>query len=143
MEEELLKDMTASDISAQALVYISDIELIRVKSGRLQSGLSGELRKRASCLEEMVRALQAKAESNEDPTLLQNRIKELLKEVRTYKREEEKKRREMSEMEIIRDLKQENKNMREEIRRIRESVERKESLERRSVDRSRQKKEYG
>lgn len=70
LKEELLKGMTALDISAQLLQYISDIELIRVKSGRLQGGLSGELRKRASCLEDIIRALQAKAETNEDPAFL-------------------------------------------------------------------------
>lgn len=91
------------------------------------------MRKRASCLEDIIRALQAKAETNEDPALLQHRIGELLEEIQTYKREEEKRRREISEMrEIIRELKQENKNMRQEMKRIRESVERKESMERKS-----------
>lgn len=138
IEEKLLKGMTASDISAQALEYISDIELIRVKNGRLQGGLSGELRKRASCLEDMIRAFQAKVESNGDPTLLKHKMGELLDEIRAYKKEEEKRKREMSELrEIIRDLKKENKSMREEMRKIREGVVRKESLDReRSLERS-------
>lgn len=137
LEEDLLKGMIASDISAQALEYISDIEIIRVKSGRLQGGLSGELRKRASCLEDMIRALQAKAESKGDPISLKYKIEELL-EIRTNKKEEEKRKREIIEMrEIIRDLKKENKKMREEMRKIRESVERKGSMDRkRSLERS-------
>jgi len=136
LEEDLLKGMTASDISAQALEYISDIEIIRVKNGRLQ-GLSGKLRKRASCLEDMIRALQAKAESKGDPTSLKYKIEELL-EIRTNKKEEEKRKREIIEMrEIIRDLKKETKKMREEMRKIRESVERKGSMDRkRSLERS-------
>lgn len=46
LNKDLLQAMTASDISAQALEYLEHIEMIRVKSGRLQSGLSGEIKKR-------------------------------------------------------------------------------------------------
>jgi len=44
LNEDLLLAMTALDISAQALEYLEHIEMIRVKSGRLQGGLSGELK---------------------------------------------------------------------------------------------------
>lgn len=56
--DEMLRVMTASDISAQALEYIADIEVIRTKCGRMQGGLSGELRKRTCGLGDLVRALQ-------------------------------------------------------------------------------------
>lgn len=46
LNEDLLQAITASDISAQALEYLEHIEMIRVKSGRLQGGLSGEIKKR-------------------------------------------------------------------------------------------------
>lgn len=37
LNEDLLLSMTASDINAQALEYLEHIEVIRVKSGRLQA----------------------------------------------------------------------------------------------------------
>lgn len=64
LNTKLLRNMTASDISAQALEYLGNIELIRVKSGRLQEGLSGELRKRTQCLEKIIRTFQFKAEAS-------------------------------------------------------------------------------
>lgn len=128
MDMELLNIMTVSDISAQALDYIKDIELIRTKCGRMQGGLSGELKKRVNCLGDLVRSLQEKAETKEDPQFLRCKITELLNEIKRNKKEEERKEREMSELKnIIKDLKQENKAMREEIRKIRDSLERKDS----------------
>lgn len=113
MDLNLLKSMTASDIGAQALDYLGNIELIHTKSGRLQGGLSGELKKRTQCLEEIIRTLQYKADVKGDPEYLRNKIEDLLTEIRRSKKDEEKRKREMSELhEIIRDLKEENKNMR-------------------------------
>lgn len=57
IEDELLRCMTASDICVQTLDYLTAIEIIRTKSVRLQSGLSGELRRRVQGLESFVRAL--------------------------------------------------------------------------------------
>lgn len=126
IESELFKSMTASDISAQALEYLSDVEVIRAKSGRMQGGLSGELKKRIKGLESIIRVLQNKAESAGDPEFLRMKITELLEEIKKGKREEEKRRREISEMrDIIQELRQENRSMREEIRKIRDSVEKK------------------
>jgi len=111
--------MTASDISAQALEYLEHIEMIRVKSGRLQGGLSGELKKRKTCLEEMIRALQIKAESKNDPQFLKHKLSEMMNEIKKYKKEEEKRNREVSELrEIINELKKENKEMRVELMRM-------------------------
>jgi len=73
LNEDLLLSMTASDISAQALEYLEHIETIRVKSG-LQGGLSGEMRKRKMCLEDMIRALQFKADSKNDPEFLKHKL---------------------------------------------------------------------
>lgn len=109
--------MTASDLSAQALEFIGDIETIRTKCGRLQGGLSGELKKRATCLEEMIRALQYKAESRGDPEFLRSKINELLEKIRRNKKDEERRNREVSELreiikdsrDIIKDLKMENR----------------------------------
>lgn len=70
LNEDLLMAMTASDVSAQALEYLEHIDMIRIKSGKLQGGLSGEMKKRKTCLESMVRALQVKAESKNDPEFL-------------------------------------------------------------------------
>lgn len=63
MEKEVLINMTASDLSAQALDYISYIETIRTKCGRMQGGLSGILKNRLACLQDLVRGLQNKVES--------------------------------------------------------------------------------
>lgn len=118
---ELLRAMTASDISAQALEYTSHIENIRTKSGRLQGGLSGELKKRILCIEEFIRALQAKAETAGNPALLKYKINQLLGEIRKNKIEEEKRKRELEDLlEVIKDLKRENRNIRDELRKIRE-----------------------
>lgn len=123
IDKDQLKAMSASDISAQALEYTSHIEDIHTKSGRLQGGLSGELKKRILCIEEFIRALHAKAESTGDPGLLKYKINQLLKEIRKNKIKEEKRKREMEDLsEIIKVLKRENQNIREELRKIREDI---------------------
>ncbi|EFN61590.1 hypothetical protein EAG_13520 [Camponotus floridanus] len=125
LNEDLLLAMTASDISAQALEYLEHIEMIRVKSGKLQGGLSGEMKRRKTCLEDMIRALQTKAESKNDPEFLKHKLNDLMSKIKKYKKEEEKRNREMSELrEVINDLKKENKEMRDELRRMRMEVSR-------------------
>lgn len=89
INEDLLLSMTASDISAQALEYLEHLEVIRVKSGRLQGDLSSEMKKRKTCLEEMVHALQFKAESKNDPEFLKHKLGELMNEIKRHKKEEE------------------------------------------------------
>lgn len=121
--EGFLMAMTASDITMQSLDYLEHIEVIRPKCGRLQGRLSGEIKKRIAGLEEMIRALQFKAESKNDPEFLKHKIGELTDEIRKYKREEEKRTSEVRELrEIIAELKKENKETREELRRVREEV---------------------
>lgn len=95
INEDLLQSMTASDISAQALEYLEHIEVIRVKSDRLQGSLSGEMKKRRMCLEEMIRVLQFKAESKNDPKFLKHKLGELMNEIKKYKKGEEKRNREV------------------------------------------------
>lgn len=129
IEEDILRNMTASEISAQALEYVEDIETIRTKCGRMQGGLSGEMRKRTCGLGELIRALQLRAEVQGDPESLKNKIEELLLEIKVAKREEEKRKREVSELqETIEVLRRENKDirleMRREMRKIRESISR-------------------
>lgn len=114
----MLQCMTASDISVQALEYITAIETIRAKCGRLQGGLSGELRKRTQGLAGFIRALQMRAEAVGDPHALQLKINKLLHEVKEYKREEEKRKHEISELQdTIKELRKENKSIRLEMRR--------------------------
>lgn len=133
IQESLLHSMTASDIGVQALEYLEHIETIRTKSGRLQGGLSGELKKRKVCLEEMIRALQFKAESKNDPEFLKHKLEELMEEIKKRKKEEERYKREMGEFrKIIKEMKQDNKEMREELRRLKEEV--KKSSEERTMD---------
>lgn len=123
IREDLLLTMTASDIGAQALEYLDHIETIRTKSGRLQGGLSGELKKRKVCLAEMVRALQLRAESKNDPEFLKHKLGELMNEIKKYKKEEEKRKREVSELQdVIKEMRHENKEIREELRRMKEEV---------------------
>ncbi|XP_025267964.1 uncharacterized protein LOC112639147 [Camponotus floridanus] len=118
IEAELLQNMTVSDISALALEYIEAIEIIRTKSGRLQGGLSGELRRRTQGLSGFVRALQERAEHVGDPHALQIKIDELLQEMKENKKEEERRKREISELQdTIKELRQENKSIRLEMRR--------------------------
>lgn len=121
IEDEVLRAMTAAEVCAQALEYISNIELIRTKCGRIQGGLSGELRKMSQGLSELVRELQHKAEAAGDPTSLKNKIEELLQDARKSnkdrEKEEERRKREKSEfLEIIADLKKENLEIRRENR---------------------------
>jgi len=123
VDRDLLKAMTASDICAQALEHTSHIEEIRTKCGRLQGGLSGELKKRILSIEEYIRVLQVKAETTGDPELLKYKINQLLGEIRKYKLEEQTRKREIEELtEIIKSLKKENKSIREEMRKIREEI---------------------
>lgn len=84
------ENMTASDLAAMALEYLDHIEIIRSKCGTMQGALSGELKTRNVSLDNMVRALQAKAEEKGDPHFLRAKIEELLKKNRE---EEEKKKR--------------------------------------------------
>lgn len=137
IDKDLLKAMTASDICAQALEYTSHIEEIRTKCGRLQGGLSGELKKRIIGIEEYIRALQVKAETTGDPELLKHKINQLLAEIRKHKLEEQIRRREMEELhDIIKSLKHENKNIREEMRKIREEIS--QEKERRTIEEKRE-----
>jgi len=118
IEDELLRCMTASDISAQALEYLAAIDTIRTKCGRMQGGLSGELRRRTRGLENLVRALQLRAEAAGDPQAQKEKIEELLNEVKENRREKEQRKREISELQdLIKELKKENKGIREEMRR--------------------------
>lgn len=104
--------MNASDISEQALGYLKDVELFRVRSGRLQDGLSGELKKRTQCLEEIIRVLQYKAEDSGDPGVLRNKINELLGEIRKNKLEEKRKREMEDLQEVIREQTRKQKHQR-------------------------------
>ncbi|XP_025267884.1 uncharacterized protein LOC112639132 [Camponotus floridanus] len=73
MEKELLQKMTASDLGAQALDFMSDIETIRTKCGRMQGGLSGQLKNRVLCLQDLIRALQeSNLKTNLSPSLKSN-----------------------------------------------------------------------
>lgn len=123
----MLRCMTVADISALALEYLTAIELIRSKCGRIQEGFSGELRRRIQGLESFVRALQLRAEAAGDPHALQQKIEELLTETRKNRREEERRKREINDLqETIKELRQENNRIREEMRKsfkeLRESI---------------------
>lgn len=91
----------------------------------MQEALSGELKRKKLSLDSMVRVLQAKAEGKGDPQFLRAKIEELLKKNR---KEEEKKKRKIGELkDTVANLSKENKEMRKELRFIRESIERKNS----------------
>jgi len=91
-EKDYISNMTASDLAAMALEYLDHVEIIRTKCGTMQGALSGELKRRKISLDNMIRALQAKAEENGDPLFLRAKIEDLLKKNRE---EEEKRKREM------------------------------------------------
>lgn len=85
--------------------------------------MSGELRKCACGLGELVRALQVKAEAVGNLSSLKMKIEELLEEAKKYKknrdREEERRKRKHNELqEIIGELKRENQEIRKENREI-------------------------
>lgn len=141
IEEEVLKAMTAAEVCVQALEYISNIETIRTKCGRLQGGLSGELRKMSHGLGELVRELQFKAEAVGDPVSLKNKIDELVQEARKSKKdrekEEDRRKQEKSEfLEIIAELKKENLEIRKENREIKAEMRREMREIRASIDRT-------
>lgn len=123
-DKDYIENMTASELAAMALEFLDHVEIIRTKCGTMQGVLSGELKRRKTSLDNMVRALQAKAEENGDPLFLRAKIEELLKK---NKEEDERKKREISELkEVVANLTKENKEMRRELKLIRESIERKE-----------------
>lgn len=140
IKEELLRAMTAAEVCAQALEYISNIELIRTKCGRIQGGLSGELHKRTQGLGELVRELQYKAEAAGDPSSLKAKIEELLEVAKKSKKdrdkEDERRKRERSEFqEIIADLKKENQEIRKENREMKAELQKEMQVIRASIDR--------
>lgn len=140
IEEEILRAMTAAEVCTQALEYISNIELIRTKCGRIQGGLSGELRKMSQGLGELVRELQYKAEAVGDPNSLKSKIEELLNDIKKSnkdrEKEEERRKREKSEfLEIIADLKKENLEIRKENREIKAELRKEMKDIRASLDR--------
>lgn len=125
-EREYIDNMTASDLAAMALEYLDHVETIRTKCGTMQGALSGELKRRKISLDNMIKALQAKAEENGDPLFLRAKIEELLKKNRE---DDERKKREISELkEVVANLTRDNKEMRKELKLIRESIERKERI---------------
>lgn len=104
-----------------ALEYLDHVKIIRTKCGTMQGALSGELKRRKSSLDNMVRALKRR---KTEIHYFYAKIEELLKKNRE---EDERKKREISELkEVVANLTKENKEMRRELKLIRESIERKE-----------------
>lgn len=84
--------------------------------------MSGELKRRKISLDNMVKALQAKAEENGDPVFIKAKIDELIKKNRE---EEKKKIKEINELkELVNGLMKENKEMKRELNLIREDLKR-------------------
>jgi len=121
-EKEYIGNMTASDLAAMALEYLEHVETIRTKCGTMQGALSGELKRRKISLDNMVKALQAKAEENGDPIFLKAKIDELIKKNR---KEEKRKTKEINELkELVNGVMKENKEMKRELNLIREDIKR-------------------
>lgn len=121
-EKDYINNMAASDLAAMALEYLDHVEIIRTKCGTMQGALSGELKRRKLSLDNMIRALQAKAEESGDPLFLRAKIDELLKKNRE---EDERRKREIGELkDTVAHLTKENKEMRKELKLIRESIDR-------------------
>lgn len=126
-EKDYIENMTASDVAAMALEYLEHVETIRTKCGTMQGALSGELKRRKLSLDNMVKALQAKAEENGDPIFLKAKIDELIKKNRE---EERRKSNEINELkEIVNTLKKENKEMKRELKLIKEDMKRREETQ--------------
>jgi len=81
-EKDYINNMAASELAAMALEYLDHVEIIRTKCGTMQGALSGELKRRKLSLDNMIRALQAKAEESGDPLFLRAKIDELLKKMK-------------------------------------------------------------
>lgn len=73
----------------------------------------------------MIRALQVKAKSKNDPEFLKHKLGELINEIKKYKKEKEKQNQEVSELrDTINELRKKNKEMKEELKKVREEVRR-------------------
>ncbi|KMQ86481.1 methionine--trna cytoplasmic-like protein [Lasius niger] len=97
--------MPASLVSAAALEWIEDIDVIRAGSGSLQGNLSGKLRKRVAVLSEVIRTLSEKIEDTGDPAYLR-RNAELAAELTASKRETAKLRSDVTDLQkIVQELK--------------------------------------
>lgn len=64
---EMLLDKPSSEISRMALDWLSDIEKIKVKSGRLQGRLSGNMKRTIACLREVIHVFSDRMEATNDP----------------------------------------------------------------------------
>lgn len=101
-----LRIAPAAQVSVSALEWIEDIDTIRIGSGSLQGGLSGQIRKRVTILSEVIRTLSERIEDSGDPAYLRRRNVELAAELAASKRETDRLRRDVTDLQrIVQDLK--------------------------------------
>lgn len=70
---EALIAISASEIKELAMTCLQDIDLVRVKSGRLQGRMSGLMKRRVDCLEAAVSILVGRVEAEGDLPFLRER----------------------------------------------------------------------
>lgn len=109
-----LEDLPSLDIGKIALEWLSDIDSLRQKSGKLQGVVSGHMRTRTMKVQEAVRILTIRADARGDPSYLQNKNDTLVNDLWSSKKRVTDLKRELAYAESkIKDLQGEMRYLRE------------------------------
>ncbi|XP_046629516.1 uncharacterized protein LOC124309827 [Neodiprion virginianus] len=87
--------MTASDLGAQLMEWLEDIDAVRMRCKSMQGRLSGEIKRKVGLAKEALLTLTVKAEAAGDPALLQARNTDLEAQLRDTRRERDELQREL------------------------------------------------
>ncbi|XP_068993471.1 uncharacterized protein [Neodiprion pinetum] len=87
--------MSASDLGAQLMEWLEDIDAIRMRCKSMQGRLSEEMKKKVGLAKEALLTLTVKAEAAGDPALLQARNADLEAQLRDTRRERDELQREL------------------------------------------------
>lgn len=88
IRETLLNKSTA-EIAKMALSWLEELDGLRAKSGCLQEKISGHIKKKISCLKEVINIFSSRIEEAGDFDYLKRRNSELSSRLRLAMREEE------------------------------------------------------
>ncbi|XP_068994243.1 uncharacterized protein [Neodiprion pinetum] len=87
--------MSASDLGAQLMEWLEDIDAIRMRCKSMQGRLSGEIKTKVGLAKEALLTLTVKAEAAGDPALLQARNTDLEAQLRDTRKERDELQREL------------------------------------------------
>ncbi|RLU15211.1 hypothetical protein DMN91_012205 [Ooceraea biroi] len=96
---ESLSSCSAADIKTLALRWLGDIDIARVRSGRIEGKLSGQMKKRIDSLKKVVEIMAERVEDVGDVAFLRQRNSELAAQVRSVQPTADKLRKDLAEAE--------------------------------------------